>query len=185
MVVTDFGLARLVRGSTTAPVSGVLAGTPEYWAPEQACRSARPGPPRTSTRSAASSSSSSRGRLPFEGEDRLATGLRRAHEPAPSLAHRRPDAPAEAVRLVDRLLSATPRSGATPPTSALALGADPASLPGRRRSRRRGRTQHGVARRRSSRACFREPATIVQRVRTQRAVPRGRIAAARRSCSRP
>ena len=36
VVVTDFGLARLVRGSTSAPVSGVLAGTPEYWAPEQA-----------------------------------------------------------------------------------------------------------------------------------------------------
>src|SRR6185437_13316221 len=36
VVVTDFGLARLVRSSTSAPVSGVLAGTPEYWAPEQA-----------------------------------------------------------------------------------------------------------------------------------------------------
>ena len=33
VVVTDFGLARLARSSRSAPVSGVLAGTPEYCAP--------------------------------------------------------------------------------------------------------------------------------------------------------
>ena len=39
VVVTDFGLARLARSSRSAPMSGVLAGTPEYWAPEQAAGS--------------------------------------------------------------------------------------------------------------------------------------------------
>jgi serine/threonine-protein kinase len=44
------------------------------------------------------------GRLPFEGEDRLAVGLRRAHEDAPSLAMLRPGLPTEATGTVDALL---------------------------------------------------------------------------------
>ena len=69
---------------------------------------ARPGPARTSTRSAPSLFQLLAGRLPFEGEDRLATGLRRAHEPSPSLGAVAPDVPGDAVRLVDRLLERDP-----------------------------------------------------------------------------
>jgi serine/threonine-protein kinase len=48
------------------------------------------------------------GRLPFEGEDRLALGLRRAHEDAPSLSQTIPRvAPAVAI-LVDSLLAREP-----------------------------------------------------------------------------
>src|SRR5262245_8399363 len=36
VVTTDFGLARIARGSGSATTIGVLLGTPEYWAPEQA-----------------------------------------------------------------------------------------------------------------------------------------------------
>ena len=63
---------------------------------------------RTCTRSAACSSGCSSGRTPFEGDDRLAVGLRRAHEAAPSLLSCAPGAPPEAAALVDALLSPDP-----------------------------------------------------------------------------
>ena len=48
------------------------------------------------------------GRLPFEGPDRLAVGLRRAHEDAPSLDRRVPGMSPVVVTLVDSLLSREP-----------------------------------------------------------------------------
>ena len=85
VVVTDFGLARLARSARSAPISGVLAGTPEYWAPEQAA-GAVTGPATDLYSLGCIVFRLLAGRMPFEGEDRLATGLRRAHEAAPSLA---------------------------------------------------------------------------------------------------
>jgi serine/threonine-protein kinase len=181
VVVTDFGLARLVRGTTSAPVSGVLAGTPEYWAPEQAA-GAETGPPADLYSLGCIVFQLLSGRLPFEGEDRLATGLRRAHEAAPSLAAVAPHAPAEAVALVDRLLARDParRSGAV--EAALALGADAASLP---EASAAGETacvdstqalSPGTGTTLVTRV-LREPVTIVRRVRSHRSVPRARIAA--------
>jgi serine/threonine-protein kinase len=107
VVVTDFGLARLARSSRTAPISGVLAGTPEYWAPEQAAGTAT-GPATDLYALGCVLFRLLAGRMPFEGEDRLATGLRRAHEAAPSLAAVAPGAPPEAATLVDRLLALRP-----------------------------------------------------------------------------
>ena len=72
LVVTDFGLARLARSSRNAPVSGVLAGTPEYWAPEQASGEAT-GPATDLYALGCILYRTLSGRLPFEGEDRLAT----------------------------------------------------------------------------------------------------------------
>jgi serine/threonine-protein kinase len=103
VVVTDFGLARVARGPASVTSAGVLVGTPEYWSPEQA----------TGTDNDPSTDMYALGcvlfmllsaRLPFEGEDRLAVGLRRAHEDAPSLAMLRPGLPTEATRIVDALL---------------------------------------------------------------------------------
>jgi beta-lactam-binding protein with PASTA domain len=183
VVVTDFGLARLVRSSTTAPVSGVLAGTPEYWAPEQAAgRETGTGTDLYALGCILFQLLS--GRLPFEGDDRLATGLRRAHEPAPSLASVAVDVPPDAVRLVDRLLERDPDLRGSAVDAALALGAEPASLPV---AKPVTRPRDGV-----NEACvdstqalpatlvtrvLREPATIVKHIRTQRSVPRGRLAA--------
>jgi serine/threonine-protein kinase len=174
LVVTDFGLARLARASRSAPISGVLAGTPEYWAPEQAAGD----PTGPATDLYALGCILYRllgGRLPFEGEDRLATGLRRVHESAPSLALAAPAAPPEAVRLVDRLLARNPAQRGDAVETALALGAHPATLPFARSET----TTHGSeARPTLVTRILAEPATIVHRVRSHRARPRGRIAAA-------
>jgi serine/threonine-protein kinase len=183
VVVTDFGLARLARGTTTAPVSGVLAGTPEYWAPEQAA-GAQTGPTTDLYALGCMLFQLLSGRLPFEGEDRLATGLRRASEPAPSLAVVAPEAPAEAVALVDRLLARDPASRGSATHAAVALGADPASLP-REDAAQRSRdaeepcvdSTQDVPLTTLVTRVLREPVTIVQRARAHRTAPRGRIAA--------
>src|SRR6185436_5127016 len=85
----------------------MLLGTPEYWSPEQA-------------RGADSETATDiyalgcllfwllSGRTPFEGDDRLAVGLRRAHEAAPSLLSYLAHAPSEAAALVDALLAPHP-----------------------------------------------------------------------------
>jgi serine/threonine-protein kinase len=117
VVVSDFGLARIARSSTSVATQGMLLGTPEYWSPEQA-------------RGADSETATDMyalgcllfwllsGRTPFEGDDRLAVGLRRAHETAPPLLSCAPAAPAEAAALVDALLAADP---ADRPTAAEVL----------------------------------------------------------------
>jgi serine/threonine-protein kinase len=120
VVTTDFGLARLARSSSTLTATGTLIGTPEYWSPEQAQGRA----------SDVATDVYALGcilfllladRLPFEGEDRLAVGLRRAHEAAPSLRERLPRAPEEAVELVDSMLAHDPADRPSARTASAAL----------------------------------------------------------------
>jgi serine/threonine-protein kinase len=195
VVVTDFGLARLARSSRTAPISGVLAGTPEYWAPEQAAGGAT-GPATDLYALGCVLFRLLAGRMPFEGEDRLATGLRRAHEAAPSLALAAPDAPAEAVALVDRLLALRAEGRGDAVEAAVALGAEPASLPGVQPSPRPIDARPSstpvssaatlvtrVLREpativQASATIARAPATIVNHVRSHTALHRGRLVAA-------
>jgi eukaryotic-like serine/threonine-protein kinase len=107
VVTTDFGLARIVSGTGSLTATGVLLGTPEYWSPELAL----------GRESGAAADVYAlgcilflllSGRLPFEGEDRLAIGLRRAHDHAPSLNSLLPDAPAPVAALVDSMLARDP-----------------------------------------------------------------------------
>jgi serine/threonine protein kinase len=104
VVTTDFGLARLARGTGSLTATGVLLGTPEYWSPELALG-------RDSGAAADVYALGCilflllSGRLPFEGDDRLAVGLRRAHDDAPSLNSVLSDAPAPLSALVDSMLA--------------------------------------------------------------------------------
>ena len=188
VVVTDFGLARLVRSSTSAPVSGVLAGTPEYWAPEQAAGEAT-GPATDVYALGCMLFQLLTGRLPFQGEDRLATGLRRAHEPAPPLASVAPGAPPEAAALVDRLLARDPEARGSATDAAVALGARETTLPSSEPRAATIATPLSTLVTRVFRdtakpvptlvtRVLHEPATMVQRVRSHRAVHRGRLAIA-------
>lgn len=121
VLTSDFGLARIARSSGSLTLTGVLIGTPEYWSPEQAMG-------RGSDTAGDMYALGCilflllSGRLPFEDDDRLALGLRRAHENAPSLRDMRPDAPAGVVSLVDSLLAREPslRPGASTVAAALA-----------------------------------------------------------------
>jgi beta-lactam-binding protein with PASTA domain/predicted Ser/Thr protein kinase len=134
VVTTDFGLARIARVGGSATTIGVLLGTPEYWSPEQALGRDTDGATDMYALGCILYLLLS-GRLPFDGEDRLAVGLRRAHEDVPSLGVWSPAAPKSAIRLVDSLLSRDPSRRPDARATALAIaGASPD--PVRTRNRR-------------------------------------------------
>jgi serine/threonine-protein kinase len=120
VVTTDFGLARAVRSAGSLTGAGVLLGTPEYWSPEQAIGREQ---------DAASDMYALgcilflllSGRPPFEGGDRLAVGLRRAHEDPPSLQGDTIGVPASIAGLVDSLLSRDPARRPDAATTSAAL----------------------------------------------------------------
>lgn len=134
VVTTDFGLARIARAGGSATTIGVLLGTPEYWSPEQALGRATDGATDMYALGCILYLLLS-GRLPFDGEDRLAIGLRRAHEDAPSLGVWSPAAPESAVRIVDSLLSRDPSRRPDARATARAIAAA-SSDPAARRNRR-------------------------------------------------
>ncbi len=112
VVVSDFGLARIARAARSLTATGVLIGTPEYWSPEQATGGETDG----STDMYALGCilfMTLAGRLPFVGDDRLAVGLRRAYEDAPSIESVVPGIPEDAQTLLAALLSRDP-SGRPP-----------------------------------------------------------------------
>jgi beta-lactam-binding protein with PASTA domain/predicted Ser/Thr protein kinase len=121
VVTTDFGLARIARSAGSVTTAGMLVGTPEYWSPEQATGRDSDGAADMYALGCIVYLLLS-GRLPFEGDDRLAVGLRRAHEDPPSLRDRVPQAPEAALALVDRLLSRDPARRPDARTAAVALG---------------------------------------------------------------
>jgi serine/threonine-protein kinase len=128
VVVSDFGLARLIRSPRSISPSHGLVGTPEYWSPEQAAGQDTAAPSDLYALGCILYELLS-GRLPFEGEGRLAAGLRRIHRDAPSLADRCRDAPHEACALVDALLARAPEARPSALETARALRADAAVLP--------------------------------------------------------
>jgi beta-lactam-binding protein with PASTA domain/predicted Ser/Thr protein kinase len=127
VVVSDFGLARLARSSTSVTTQGMLLGTPEYWSPEQA-RGRDSGTATDMYAFGCLLFWLLTGRTPFEGDDRLAVGLRRAHEAAPLLATCVVEPPAAAAGLVDALLASEPGDRPTAVEVLEALGASPPAL---------------------------------------------------------
>ena len=121
VVTTDFGLARVARAAGSLTATGVLLGTPEYWSPELAV--GRDSGPETDLYALGCILFLLvSGRLPFDGEDRLAVGLRRAHEDAPSLGACASGAPHELVALVDSLLARDPERRPDAIAAAATLG---------------------------------------------------------------
>jgi len=121
VVTTDFGLARIARATGSLTATGVLLGTPEYWSPELAL-GRELGPETDLYALGCILFRLVSGELPFEGDDRLAVGLRRAHDDAPSLGALVPAAPQEAVTLVDSLLARDPERRPDASVTGTALG---------------------------------------------------------------
>jgi hypothetical protein len=118
--VLDFGLARLARGRAGGGLTqeGVLMGTPEYLAPEQAT-GARPADARSDVYALGCTLYGLlAGRPPFPasgGGDTLAVVLQHLQEPPPPLESLRPDVPPGLAALVARMLAKDP---AQPPQTA-------------------------------------------------------------------
>ena len=122
VVVSDFGLARIARSSASAITSHLLAGTPEYWSPEQAA-GGRTGAPTDVYSLGCVLFRLVAGAPPFDGEDRLAAGLRRTREDAPRLGTVAPDAPSEAEAVVAAMLRRDPAARPSAGEAATRLGA--------------------------------------------------------------
>lgn len=104
----DFGIARRIAGSQVMTRTGLVVGTPEYMAPEQA-RGERELMPSTDLFSLACVAYEClAGQPPFAGEHLAAVLTRILFEPPPDLRRQRPDAPEELWALLDRMLAKDP-----------------------------------------------------------------------------
>jgi predicted Ser/Thr protein kinase len=108
VLVTDFGIARAMEGSDQVTVTGVAVGTPAYMSPEQAM-----GDRALDGRSdiyalGIVAWQMLAGALPFQASSTPAMLLKHVGEPLPSLAARRPDAPAALVAVIERALAKKP-----------------------------------------------------------------------------
>jgi serine/threonine protein kinase len=129
--VADFGLADVLRrdaNDVTLTGDGTRVGSPEYWAPEQAAG-------RDVTERADMYALGcilyelATGSLPFEGSDRIATGMRRINEDPPPPTAFVPDLPPEAEALIMALLQRPPERRPRAEDVARMLAGDVAILP--------------------------------------------------------
>jgi len=109
--IADFGLSRFASEAVaveTLTASGALVGTPDYIAPEQAMN------PRLADIRADIYSLGCTlyhmlaGRPPFSSASVLQKLICHRESPVPPLAESRPDAPAELIRVVERMLAKSP-----------------------------------------------------------------------------
>ena len=104
--ILDFGLARMIElTQTDGTVSGLVLGTPDYMAPEQA-DDAHQADIRADIYSLGCTLYHLLGgRVPFPGGGMLDKLRRHAQEPATPLSQLRPELSAELVRIIDRMLA--------------------------------------------------------------------------------
>jgi WD40 repeat protein/serine/threonine protein kinase len=106
VLLTDFGLARMI-GSTHQSISGSMAGTPAYMAPEQ-CQG-ESGDARSDLYSLALILYEMvTGRQPYEGDTPFAILLQHLNEPLPLPSLHRPDLPAAVERVIVKAASKRP-----------------------------------------------------------------------------
>jgi serine/threonine-protein kinase len=115
--LADFGIARLF-GSTGHTMSGMIVGTAEYMAPEQAAGTAVDHRVDLYALGLVMFAMLS-GRPPFHGGQATDVIKRQRNEPPPRIASRVADIPQELDDLIDRLLAKDPTKR---PASALAVG---------------------------------------------------------------
>ncbi len=135
--VLDFGLARMVQlAQEGGTVSGMVLGTPDYMAPEQA-NDAHSADIRADVYSLGCTLYQLlSGQVPFPGGGLLDKLRRHAQEQPESLARLRPDLPAGLVRVIDRMLAKNPAQRYQTPAEVVAA-LEPFCRPSERKSGRR------------------------------------------------
>jgi eukaryotic-like serine/threonine-protein kinase len=102
--VTDFGIARSLDVEHGVTQTGMVLGTSDYIAPEQA--SGQPVDDRSDVYSlGVVLYELLTGEVPFPGESFVAVAMKHIHEPAPSVLERRADTPPRLALLVDAMLA--------------------------------------------------------------------------------
>jgi serine/threonine protein kinase len=97
-VLTDFGLAKIVAGSTNSS-SGLVVGTPMYMSPEQAYGES--GDARSDIYAlGVTLFELATGRAPFQGDTPLSIALKQVNEPLPSPRHINPRVPEQIEHII-------------------------------------------------------------------------------------
>ena len=106
-VLTDFGVARMVAGTSRMTATGVAVGTPEYMAPEQAAgEGAEPASDQYALGIVLYEMLT--GRTPFTGETPVAVALAHMHKPLPLPRSLNPDLPEEVEAVLLKVLAKAP-----------------------------------------------------------------------------
>jgi hypothetical protein len=126
--LADFGIARLLEGSSVATATGLVQGTPSYMAPEQAMGE-RPGPAADVYALAVMAFECLTGRVPFTGTTPMAILMKHVSDPVPEVSSAEV-APPLAAALRRGLAKAPGARWPSPGAFATALVAAAQTLPG-------------------------------------------------------
>jgi protein kinase-like protein len=106
-VLADFGLAKLLEGSSLKSMTGVTTGTPAYMAPEQVTGN-KVGPPADRYSLATIAYEMLTGVIPFEGEPLMQLLYSQVHRMPPSASSRNPALSPEVDAVLNRGLAKDP-----------------------------------------------------------------------------
>jgi serine/threonine protein kinase len=105
--VTDFGISRMLRFSSSLTKTGTVMGTVHYFSPEQA-RGLEMGFPSDLYSLGVVLYEMLTGRLPFNGEENIAIALKHIQEPVPNPRKYNPHIPVDLLSVIHRVLEKQP-----------------------------------------------------------------------------
>lgn len=107
MKVTDFGISRILRSSSTLTKTGTVMGSVHYFSPEQA-RGYDIGFPSDLYSLGVVLYEMVTGKVPFDGDENIGIALKHVQEPVPDPRNFNPDLPDELCRVICKALEKDP-----------------------------------------------------------------------------